>query len=121
LSHLRSARPDATTCGDALDEPSMRLAGARGSVLLVTHRRLTVCHCDTVRVAPVPCRTWDLGSIATVELRYYGPLGALVATLTSGTALPLLLLDTEQLAPARRVVDLLANSLARASIMRRTA
>ncbi|MDQ3127928.1 MAG: hypothetical protein M3Q66_05660 [Chloroflexota bacterium] len=110
-----------TRCDDVSDEAPLRIAGARGSTLLVTQRQLTICHCDTLRAAHIPCRTWDLGSIATVGVRHYGPLGALVATLTSGTLLPLLLLEGSQIPAARRVVDLLARPLARASIMRRTA
>ena len=108
-------------CADGLAEPALQVVGAGGSTLVVTRSGLTVCHCATIGSARLPCRTWDLGAIAALGLHQYGPLGAIVATLATGTQLPLLLLDTDHVPAARRVVDLLADPLARASTMRRTA
>lgn len=119
MADVQTRPPSMTSCADRADE-GVRIAGARGSRLVVTLRGLTVCHCATVHLTHVPCRTWDLQAVATLGVRDYGRLGAVVATLESGTALPLLLLDPEQVPAARRAVDLVAAPLARASIMRRS-
>lgn len=99
----RSAAPD-----DRSEQPFLEVAGAEGSILRATPSGLTVCPGRATWSQPVGERQWSYDQIGDVHLDADGPVGVIRATIrASGTELPLLLLEPDQIPAARRTLEII--------------
>ena len=93
------------------DRPALAVEGVEGSSLRVTRRGLTVLS----RPGPKSRlgrggRFWAYGLIRDVRLDEYGPLGVVRTSIRStGAEVPLLLLAPDQIAAARRALEMIWN------------
>lgn len=96
---------------DDAERPFLEVAGAEGSILRATPSGLTVCPCRaTWSQAGVRHRHWAYEQIGDVQLDADGPVGVIRATIrSSGTQLPLLLLEPNQIPAARRTLEIVWN------------
>jgi hypothetical protein len=99
---------------DALEEdrqPFLDVVGIGGSSLRATYGGLTVYPSPRAASATGPDgRFWEYGLIQDVRLDDLGSLGVVRARIRStGHELPLLLLESDQITSARRVLELVWN------------
>lgn len=117
----------AVTGPDASDDdtarPFLEVAGAEGTILRANRTGLTICPGmatgSRTRVAP---RRWDYDQLGDVHIDAYGPVGVIRATIrASGTELPLLLLEPDQIPAARRTLEIVWNLMGAARLQGRPA
>jgi hypothetical protein len=95
---------------DDRDEPFLQVEGIEGSALRATNEGLTVRHGGLARATRTDDRRWSYDQLQEVRLDAYGPVGVIRATVSStGGVLPLLLLEPDQIAPARRSLEIIWN------------
>lgn len=96
---------------DAGEQPFLELAGVKGSSLRATRSGLTVCPCrDTSAPPDAGDRHWGYEELTDLRLDAYGSVGVIRATIrSSGALLPLLLLEPDQIAAARRTLEIVLN------------
>lgn len=117
-SRTRPTVLDITACGQPVRRPFVRIAGARGSSIRASRGELVVCRCGdwtsgTQAGGRSACRRWPYDALADIRLDGYGPLGVVRATLRqTGADLPLLLVEPDQVPPARRALELVENLMA---------
>ncbi len=111
-----SAGVAGTTAADS-SQPYLEVAGVEGSLLQATSSGLTVFSVAPGTIAwRQQGRHWPYARLRQVRLDEYGPLCVVRATIeTSGDELPLLLLEPNQIAAARRVLEMVWNLMAIAS------
>lgn len=104
----------AAACSHPMRQPFVQIGGSRGTVIRAARGTLVVCRCnDRLADAGSSCRAWPYEALSRIRLDAYGPLGVIRATLHStGVDLPLLLLDPDQVASARRALELVENLMA---------
>ncbi|MBA2720785.1 MAG: hypothetical protein H0U52_16325 [Chloroflexi bacterium] len=93
------------------EQPFLELAGVKGSSLRATRTGLTVCPCRDIS-APREAgdRHWGYDELTDLRLDAYGSVGVIRATIrSSGALLPLLLLEPDQIAAARRTLEIVWN------------
>ena len=92
--------------------PLLTINGSSGSTVRVTASGILVC----------PSRTlpnhdtwfWAYSDLRDIGVTGYGPIGVIRATLRrTGAELPLLLLDPDQIVPARRTLEVVGNRINR--------
>jgi hypothetical protein len=108
---------------DDTEQPSLEVAGAEGTVLRATRYGLTICPGTAtgseLRVGP---RHWGYDQLGDVHIDAYGPVGVIRATIrASGTELPLLLLEPDQIPAARRTLEIVWNLMGAARFQGRLA
>lgn len=110
----RRADSAAAACSHPMGRPLVQIGGSRGTVIRVAYGELVVCCCnDRLADAGSSCRAWPYEALSRIRLDAYGPFGVIRATLHStGVDLPLLLLGPDQVAPARRALELVENLMA---------
>jgi hypothetical protein len=118
-----STSPAPLAHGDDSREPFLEVAGFEGSILRATPSGLTVCPCNaTGSQDSVAHRHWGYDQLGDVRLDAYGNVGVIRATIrSSGTLLPLLLLEPDQIAAARRTLEIVWNLMGSTRTMGRTA
>lgn len=97
----------------SIDEPAsqpfLEIEGVDGSTLRATLSGLIVCPPHS-RWSEEGHRHWAFDQIAGLRLDAYGPIGVVRATIRgTGTELPLLLLEPEQITAARRALEMIWN------------
>lgn len=104
----------AVACSHPTRRPYVQIGGSGGTVIRASRSSLVVCRCnDRLAEAGSACREWPYEALSGMRLDAYGPLGVLRATLgLTEVDLPLLLLDPDQIAPARRALELVENLMA---------
>jgi hypothetical protein len=104
-------------------EPFLEVAGVEGSILRATPSGLTVCSCrETSAQVAAGHRHWGYEQLRDVRLDTDGAVGVIRATiLSSGTLLPLLLLEANQIAAARRTLEIVWNLMGPTRTARLTA
>jgi hypothetical protein len=106
--------PSATTASTielgSPDDPTLSIDGLEGSTLKITMTGIQVC--------PPPSasgdagRFWAYDDLADVRIAEYGAIGVVRATLQRDrTELPLLLLEPDAVAAARRTLEIVWNRL----------
>ena len=96
---------------DADEQPFLEFAGVKGSSLRATRSGLTVCPCRDLSSPPEAAdRHWGYDELTDLRLDAYGSVGVIRATIrSSGALLPLLLLEPDQIAAARRTLEIVWN------------
>jgi hypothetical protein len=108
--------------GGDTDQPFLEVEGIEGSTLRATHAGLTVHPATAGSATGETTRRWAYDQLREVRLDAYGSVGVIRATVsTTGGALPLLLLEPEQIAAARRTLEIIWNLMASAQSGRQTA
>jgi len=111
--------------GPPLDEVELsylEIRGVEGSTLRATRAGLTVYPGGAASSAREGDRRWGYEQLREVRLDAYGSVGVIRATVRStGGVLPLLLLEPEQIAAARRTLEVIWNLMAAANETRRSA
>lgn len=107
---------DRTTagCSPPIRAPFVEIRGARGTLLRASRGVIVVCRwASGPGDARSSCHTWPYEALSGMRLDAYGPLGVVRATLpATGVDLQLLLLHPDQVASARRALELVANLMA---------
>ena len=86
------------------DQPSLTIEGLEDSVLKLTLAGLIVC--QPASVGSELDRFWAYADLRSLTVANYGPIGVIRATVrSSGTELPLLLLEPDQIVAARRTLE----------------
>ena len=99
--------------GDDAEQPFLEVAGIEGSSLRATRAGLTVHQGGALVEGREGQRRWSYDQLREVRLDAYGSVGVIRATInSSGGALPLLLLEPEQIAAARRTLEVIWNLMA---------
>jgi hypothetical protein len=95
----------------------LEVVGLEGSRLRITERGLTVLPCrDGASDLSSEGRFWSYGLIKDVRLEEYGPLGVVRARVRStGDDVPLLLIEPEEITPARRALEMVWNMMSAAT------
>jgi hypothetical protein len=94
-------------------EPFLEVQGSGGSVLRATRAHLTICPGIDAFGTGEGQRRWSYAQLGEVRLDAYGPVGVIRATIRStGGNLPLLLLEPDQIAAARRTLEIIWNLMA---------
>lgn len=108
---------------DDTERPFLVVAGAEGTSLRATSSGLTICPATATRPRPaVGPRHWSYDQLADVHIDADGPVGVIRATIrASGTQLPLLLLDPDQILAARRTLEIVSNLMGAARLHGRPA
>jgi hypothetical protein len=107
---------------DDAEQPFLEVAGIEGSSLRATHAGLTVYQGGALARDHAGQRRWTYDQLREVRLDAYGSVGVIRATVSStGGALPLLLLEPEQIAAARRTLEIIWNLMASTGEGQRTA
>jgi hypothetical protein len=107
---------------DVAEQPFIEVEGIEGSSLRATRIGLTIHPGGATTAAREGERRWDYDQLREVRLDAYGSVGMIRATVSStGGALPLLLLEPDQIAAARRTLEIIWNLMASANNGRRTA
>lgn len=115
------ASPRSDSPDDRSEQPFLEVAGAEGSILRATPAGLTVCPGRGPSQA-VGERSWAYDQIRDVHLDADGPIGVIRATIrSSGTELPLLLLEPDQIPAARRTLEIVRNLMGAARLEGRPA
>ena len=98
------------TAGPDDGQAFLEVEGVAGSALRATRAGLTVRQGrPTLRSRVGECH-WSYEELASVRVDAYGPIGVVRATVRStGGNLPLLLLEPEQIAAARRSLEIVRN------------
>lgn len=95
---------------DGTDGPTLSIDGLERSTLKVTVSGIEVC--PPPSVGDETGRYWPYADLADIRIAEYGAIGVIRATLLrDGTDLPLLLLEPEQIAAARRTLEIVWNRL----------
>jgi hypothetical protein len=116
-----SIRSSASHADDG-ERPFLDVKGIEGSTLRATQAGLTVLPGGTGSGDRDGDRRWRYDQLREVSLGAYGPVGVIRATISStGGALPLLLLEPQQINAARRILEIISNLMASAQPERRTA
>ena len=116
------ASPRSDSPDDQPEQPFLEVAGAEGSILRATPAGLTVCPGRAPSSQDVGERQWAYDQIGDVHLDADGPIGVIRATIrASGTELPLLLLEPDQIPAARRTLEIVRNLLGAARLEGRPA
>jgi hypothetical protein len=111
----------ARVLGDDAEQSFLEVAGIEGSSLRATRAGLTVHQGGALVEGRDGQRRWSYEQIREVRLDAYGSVGVIRATISSsGGALPLLLLEPEQIAAARRTLEVIWNLMASTSDLRAT-
>lgn len=108
--------PDAND--DDTEGPFLEVAGAEGTILRATSSGLTVCPGTATgsRLGVAP-RHWGYDQLGDVHIDVDGPVGVIRATIrASGTELPLLLLEPDQIPAARRTLEIVWNLMGAARL-----
>lgn len=110
----QDVRAAAACCTTPLRAPFVEIRGVRGTVLRAAQGAIVVCRCDGgPGDARGSCHMWPYEALSGMRLDAYGPLGVVRATLlATGVELPLLLLHPDQVASARRALELVVNLMA---------
>jgi hypothetical protein len=107
---IRSSSDDPGPDPDS-EQPFLEVAGVEGSTLRATLSGLVVRPC-----ADSPSRAerhWDYDQLASLRIDAYGPIGVIRATIrTTGSDLPMLLLEPDQITAARRGLEMIWNLMA---------
>jgi hypothetical protein len=108
--------------GDDAERPFLDVVGIEGSTLRATKAGLTVFPGGTGSADHEGDRRWRYDQLREVSLDTYGSVGVIRATVSStGGALPLLLLEPQQINAARRILEIISNLMESAQPERRTA
>jgi hypothetical protein len=107
--HALAADPEAPIAGD---QPMLTIDGLEDSVLKITLNGLIVC---PPRSAGRDLdRFWAYEDLRDLTVSAYGSIGVIRATVRStGTELPLLLLEPQQIVAARRTLEVVWNRIGR--------
>ncbi|HEX2756219.1 MAG TPA: hypothetical protein VHM48_12180 [Candidatus Limnocylindrales bacterium] len=105
---------------DDVEQSFLEVHGIEGSILRATRLGLTVYPSRSSAWAADGDRRWSYEQLREVRLDAYGPVGVIRATVRSGGLLPLLLLEPEQIAAARRTLEIIWNLMASAHHTRRS-
>lgn len=98
-------------CADG--QSFLEVAGVAGSILRATRAGLVVRHGDPALQTTDADRHWPYDQLASVRIDAYGPVGVVRATIrATGSSLPLLLLEPNQIAAARRTLEVVWNLMA---------
>jgi hypothetical protein len=90
---------------------SLTIAGSDGSFLKLTHDGLLVCPSSPFTSSEL--RFWAYRDLCDIRLSAYGPIGVIRVTLRRTEAeLPLLVLEPNQIGPARRTLEIVWNRIA---------
>jgi hypothetical protein len=101
---------------DDAEQPFLEVVGIEGSTLRATPAGLTVYQGGVLARDHAGLRRWTYDQLREVRLDAYGSVGVIRATVCStGGALPLLLLEPEQIAAARRTLEIIWNLMASAN------
>ncbi len=93
------------------DQPSLTIDGIEDSMLRVTQQGLLVC--PSGRTVDTGARFWAYGDLGNLRIASYGAIGVIRATVrTTGTELPLLLLEPDQIVAARRTLEVVWSRIA---------
>ena len=104
---IGSSADDPTLHGDD-EQPFLELLGIEGSSLRATLTGLVVRSCPSG--SPTTERRWSYDEVGAVRVDAYGPIGVIRATIrSSGSDLPMLLLEPEQITAARRGLEMIWN------------
>jgi hypothetical protein len=91
-------------------QPVLEVDGIDGSSLHATPSALIVCSGGAWSGRRKVRRSWPYEQLGSVRLDAYGPFGVIRATIrASGTELPLLLLEPDQITAARRALEVVWN------------
>lgn len=108
--------------GEDGDQPFLDVEGIEGSTLRATKAGLTVLAGGASSADRDADRRWRYDQLREVSLDTYGSVGVIRATVSStGGALPLLLLEPQQINAARRILEIISNLMQSAQPERRTA
>lgn len=108
--------------GDDVDQPFLDVEGIEGSTLRATKAGLTVLPGGASSADRDGDRRWRYDQLRDVSLDTYGSVGVIRATVSStGGALPLLLLEPQQINAAKRILEIISNLMQSAQPERRTA
>jgi hypothetical protein len=101
-------------------QPFLEVAGVGGSYLRATSSGLTLSSGGSGSTASArEQRTWPYDRLTALRVDSYGSIGVVKATIqASGGDLPLLLLEPEQITPARRALEVVWNLMAKFDGMR---
>ena len=96
---------------DDREQSFVVVEGIEGTTLRATRTELIVCPRPSNRSrAGDGRRRWGYGELSEVRLDAYGPVGVVRATIhATGHTLPLLLLEPDQIAAARRTLEIVRN------------
>jgi hypothetical protein len=98
---------------DEAAQPFLEVVGIEGSSLRATPAGLTVFQGGALVSDRAGERRWSYDQLREVRLDAYGSVGVIRATVSStGGTLPLLLLEPEQIAAARRTLEIIWNLMA---------
>ena len=101
-------------CADG--QSFLEVAGVEGSTLRATRAGLVIRHGHPALQSSAADRHWPYYQLESVRLDAYGPVGVVRATIrATGSSLPLLLLEPEQIEPARRTLEIVWNLMASAN------
>jgi hypothetical protein len=104
------------------DQPFLDVEGIEGSTLRATKAGLTVFPGGASGADREGDRRWRYDQLREVSLDAYGSVGVIRATVSStGGALPLLLLEPQQINAARRILEIISNLMQSAQPERQTA
>ncbi len=107
--------------GDDGEHPFLEVEGIEGSTLRATRAGLTVYQGGGPARDRDGQRRWSYEQLRDLRLDAYGSVGVIRATVTSsGGALPLLLLEPDQIAAARRSLEIIWNLMASTTEGRQT-
>ena len=106
---------------DDAEQPYLDVAGIEGSRLRATPIGITVYQGGALARDRGGLRRWTYDQLRDLRLDAYGSVGVIRATVgTTGGELPLLLLEPEQIAAARRTLEIIWNLMATAGAGRQT-
>lgn len=89
-------------------QPFLELEGVEGSTLRATLSGIVIRSCPTGSAGTD--RRWSYDQLGPVRIDAYGPIGVIRATIRpTGSELPLLLLEPNQIAAARRGLEMIWN------------
>lgn len=95
------------------EQPFLEVAGIEGSSLRATHAGLTVFPGGALVHDRAGARRWTYTQLRELRLDAYGSVGVIRATVSAtGGALPLLLLEPDQIPAARRTLEVIWNLMA---------
>jgi hypothetical protein len=104
-------------------KPFLEVDGIEGSSLRATPSALTVCSAGGAWSGRRKIRrSWRYDQLGSLRLDAYGSVGVIRATIrASGTDLPLLLLEPDQITAARRALEVVRNLMSNVNQVRQDA
>jgi hypothetical protein len=99
--------------GEEVEPPFLEVAGIEGSSLRATAAELIIYQGGLLARDQAGPRRWTYDQLRELRLDAYGSVGVIRATIWStGGTLPLLLLEPDQVAAARRTLEVIWNLMA---------